>query len=79
MTFRVESKRLAWPAGTVLGADDLAGCNIDALVQGGHLAPVKGKRTPDEQAPGTPRRSKKVEPEQPVTDDDSAEEPEEQE
>jgi len=48
MTFRVESKRLAWPAGTVLGADDLAGCNIAALVAGNHLSPVKAttKKTP---------------------------------
>jgi hypothetical protein len=79
MMWKVESNRLAWPAGTVLGAADLAGCNIDALVQGGHLAPVQGKRTPADQVPDGPRRKKKVEPEQPVTDDNSAEEPEEQE
>jgi len=79
MSWRVTSNRLAWGAGTVLGADDLAGCNIDALVQGGHLAPVQGKRSPADQVPDGPRRKKKVEPEQPVTDDEPAEGPEEQE
>lgn len=53
-------------------------CNIDALVQGGHLAPEQ-KRTPSEQVPVSPRGRKKVEPVDPVTDNDSAEEPEEQE
>jgi hypothetical protein len=51
MTFRVVSGRMPWPAGTVVGADVLAGCNIGALVEGGHLQPVpelkgKKKRTP---------------------------------
>lgn len=78
MSWKVQSNRLAWPAGTVLGADDLAGCNIDALVQGGHLGPAD-KRTPADQVPDGPRRKKKVAPEQPVTDDEPAEEPEEQE
>lgn len=76
MSFRVMSNRLAWPAGTVLGADDLAGCNIDALVQGGHLAPEK-KRTP--QMPDSPPYKSKKKPVDPVAEDDSAEEPEEQE
>jgi len=76
MSFRVMSNRLAWPAGTVLGADDLAGCNIEALVAGGHLAPEK-KRTPSEQVPVSPRSKKK--PVDPVIEDNSAEEPEEQE
>ncbi|HEY7821588.1 MAG TPA: hypothetical protein VIG24_02080 [Acidimicrobiia bacterium] len=78
MSWKVMSKRLAWPAGTVLGADDLAGCNIEALVQGGHLAPVAKKQEPAPKVDG-PRRKTKVEPEEPETDDDSAEEPEEQE
>ena len=48
MRYEVTSGRLNWPAGTTLTVRDLAGCNIDALVQGGHLAPVKAttKRTP---------------------------------
>jgi hypothetical protein len=49
VTFRVVSGRLPWAAGTVVGADVLAGCNIGALVEGGHLQPEpKGtkKRTP---------------------------------
>ena len=78
MTWKVLSERLAWPVGTRLGADDLAGCNIDALVQGGHLAAVQ-ERTPSEQVPVSPRSKRKVEPVDPVTENDSAEEPEEQE
>lgn len=38
MTYTVISDRLAWAAGTVLTADDLAGSNIGALVAAGHLA-----------------------------------------
>jgi len=79
MSWRVKSRRLAWDAGTVLSADDLAGCNIDALVQGGHLEPVtKSKRTPPVQVPDDPQK-KKAKPVEPVTDDELAEEPEEQE
>jgi hypothetical protein len=44
-TYRVLSNRLRWAAGTTLTADDLAGCNIDALVSAGHLAP-KTKSAP---------------------------------
>jgi hypothetical protein len=78
MTWVVTSSRLAWPSGAVLGADDLAGCNIAALVHGGHLAPVQ-ERTPSEQSPVSPRNKRNVAPVGPVTDNDSAEEPEEQE
>ena len=48
MTYEVTSDRMGWPAKTILTVDDLAGCNIDALVAGGHLSPVKAttKRTP---------------------------------
>jgi hypothetical protein len=67
MMYQVLSKRLAWPAGTVLSADDLAGCNINLLVATGHLTP----------APTPKKKSSKWEPEQPVTEDDSAEQPEE--
>jgi hypothetical protein len=77
MMFKVISQRLAWDAGTVLGADDLAGCNIEALVQGGHLVPVQNKRTP--QMPDSPPYKSKKKPVDPVTEDESAEEPEEQE
>ena len=76
MKWTVMSKRLAWAAGTVLGADDLAGCNIEALVQGGHLAPV-AERTP--QTPERPPYKSKKKPVDPVIEDNSAEEPEEQE
>jgi len=41
MSWKVLSDRLGWPKGTVLGVDDLAGCNIEALVAGNHLSPVK--------------------------------------
>ncbi len=40
MTYRVTSDRMAWPAGTVISADDLAGSNIGALLAAGHLAEV---------------------------------------
>jgi len=77
MTWTVTSERLGWSAGTQVGADDLAGCNIDALVQGGHLVPVQNKRTP--QMPDSPPYKSKKKPVDPVTEDESAEEPEEQE
>lgn len=69
MRYLVLSKRMDWPKGTVLSADDLAGCNIPMLVATGHLTPAP-----------TPKKKAKWEPEQPVTDDDEpADEPEEQE
>ena len=40
MNWTVISSRLRWAEGTRLTDDDLAGCNIGALVQGGHLAPA---------------------------------------
>jgi len=43
MTYEVISGRLAWPVGTLLTVRALAGCNIGALVQGGHLVPVPDK------------------------------------
>lgn len=67
MRYRVLSKRMDWPAGTVLSEDDLAGCNIPMLVATGHLTP----------APTPNKKKAKWEPEPPVTDDDSADEPEE--
>ena len=53
MKYEVISDRLAWPAGTVLPVRDLAGCNIEALVAGGHLRPVKAptKRLPAKPVP----------------------------
>ncbi|HEY7821853.1 MAG TPA: hypothetical protein VIG24_03410 [Acidimicrobiia bacterium] len=44
MRFKVTSDRQPWPRGTVLGADELAGCNIEALVYGGHLTAVADKK-----------------------------------
>ena len=64
MTWQVTSDRLAWDRGAVVGVRDLDGCNIGALVAGGHLAPVQGKV-----------KSKRM-PEAPATD--TADEPEEQ-
>jgi hypothetical protein len=69
----VLSRRLAWPAGSVLAARDLAGCNIDALVKGGHLAPSTQQATPDE-----PKITGKRTPVEPA-DEETAEKPEEQE
>jgi hypothetical protein len=76
MMWSVMSNRLAWPAGTVLGADDLEGCNIEALVQGGHLAVAQ---MPSEQVPDSPRYKSKAKPVEPVSENDTAAEPEEQE
>lgn len=64
MKYQVMSHRLAWPSGSVISAGDLAGCNIVALVSGGHLSPVPSKPT-----------SKRM-PVDPVPDD-TADEPEE--
>ena len=44
MSWKVLSDRLAWPKGTVLGVDDLAGCNIEALLYAGHLTVVEDKK-----------------------------------
>jgi hypothetical protein len=68
MTYTVLSKRMDWPAGTVLSADDLAGCNIEHLVATGHLALT-----------AVPTMTKKGKPVEPDPVDDSAAEPEEQE
>lgn len=39
----VSSDRLKWDRGTRLSIDDLAGCNIVALLAGGHLSAVTKK------------------------------------
>jgi hypothetical protein len=66
MTWQVMSSRLAWNEGETVTVADLAGCNIGALVESGHLVPVptkpKSKRMPVEPVPT-----------------DTADEPEEQE
>jgi hypothetical protein len=66
MMYRVLSRRMDWPAGTLVSAGDLGG-NISALVAGGKIEPVaaKGKKV---QRPGPV----------PALEDDSADEPEEQ-
>lgn len=46
----VASERLRWAAGTRLGVDDLAGCNIAALLEAGHLAPAPKKSKPLDQS-----------------------------
>lgn len=66
MMYQVLSKRLSWPQGAIVSVDDLQGCNIALLVATGHLTPAP-----------TPKKKSKWEPEQPVTDNDSAEQPEE--
>jgi hypothetical protein len=68
MKYEVKSKRMDWPTGTVLSADDLAGCNIEYLVATGHLAPA-----------AAPTFKKKAEPVQPdPVDYYAADEPQEQ-
>jgi hypothetical protein len=76
MKYEVKSNRLGFDVGTVVGAHDLAGCNIVALVQGGHLAPVSKPRQSDAPAP-EPKITKQRSPVVPVPDE-SADEPEEQ-
>ena len=67
MMYRVLSKRLRFPEGSVVDSLDLSG-NIDALVDAGHLEPAASK----------PKSKKVEEPEPaPASQDDSAEEPEE--
>lgn len=55
MSWTVASHRTVWASGAVLSADDLAGCNIVALVESGHLVPVptkpKSKRMPVDPVP----------------------------
>ena len=71
MMYRVLSKRMAFPEGSLVSADDLGG-NLSVLLAGGKVVPV-------EEAPK--KASKKLqEPEpDPALEDYSAEEPEEQE
>jgi len=76
MRYEVKSNRLGFDVGAVVGADDLLGCNIDALVQGGHLAPVSTHRQSDAPAP-EPKTTKERSPVVPVPNE-SADEPEEQ-
>jgi len=53
VTFKVVSDRLPWAAGAVIDGGVLAGCNIGALVEGGHLKPVPDK-TIHKQSPAKP-------------------------
>jgi hypothetical protein len=57
MRWQIVSSRMPWPSGTVVGTEALAGCNIGALVEGGHLLPApeqpKSKRTPVVPVPET--------------------------
>jgi len=67
MRFEVLSGRLSWDAGDVVDAGDLAGCNIGALVEGGHLRLVPELNTTKKRSPVVP------------VPNDTADEPEEQE
>jgi hypothetical protein len=58
MRWQVASTRMPWPEGTVVDGAGLAGCNIDALVQGGHLAPAPTSK------PGAPAKKTAREPEE---------------
>ena len=59
MKYEVTSDRFVRPQGTVLTESDLAGCNIEAAVAGGHLAPVKPRRKPAVPAE-TPERAEEL-------------------
>jgi hypothetical protein len=76
MKYEVKSNRIGFKVGSVVDANDLAGCNIDALVQGGHLAPASITRNPEPPAP-EPKTTKQRSPVVPVPNE-SADEPEEQ-
>ena len=55
MSWEVTSDRFDRPRGTVLTEQDLAGCNIEAAVAGGHLAPVPTRKP--RKAADTPSRA----------------------
>ena len=76
MKYEVKSDRIGFDVGAVVGADDLAGCNIVALVQGGHLAPASMTRQSEPPA-SEPKTLKQRSPVVPVPNE-SADEPEEQ-
>ncbi len=71
MMYRVVSKRMAFPEGSLVTAEDLGG-NMSVLLAGGKVVPV-------EDAPK--KTTKKVQEPEPVPalEDDSADQPEEQE
>jgi len=71
MMYRVVSKRMAFPEGSLVTAEDLGG-NMSVLLAGGKVVPV-------EDAPK--KTTKKVQQPEPVPalEDDKAEQPEEQE
>ena len=71
MMYRVVSKRMAFPEGSLVTAEDLGG-NMSVLLAGGKVVPV-------EDAPK--KTTKKVQQPEPVPalEDDKAEQPKEQE
>jgi hypothetical protein len=79
MTYRVTSDRIGFEAGAIVDEVDLTGCNIAALIQGGHLEPVtkdSSKRKSETPAP-EPKTTIQRSPVVPVPND-TADEPEEQ-
>jgi hypothetical protein len=50
--YRVTSRRMSWPAGTLLDEQELEGCNIPMLLATGHLtaAPEAPAKATDEPA-----------------------------
>lgn len=69
MRYEVLSARMRFRKGSVVSADDLAGCNIEHLMATGHLAPAAEPK----------QWKKKAEAAAPEPANDSAEEPEEHE
>lgn len=57
LNYTVTSANFAQPKGTVLSEEQLGTCNIAALVQGGHLVPIKPatKETKDGEDPSHKR------------------------
>ena len=44
MNYKVTSDRLQWDAGQIVTEDDLDGCNIEALLDSGHLAKARNTK-----------------------------------
>jgi hypothetical protein len=58
-TYLVHSDNLlAGHAGSTISEEQLAGCNVEALISGGHISPVKAT-TPAKKAASKPTRKSK--------------------
>lgn len=69
-TYEVLSDNFAVaPRGSTVAADQLAGCDVPALVEAGHLAPVKAPKATDRpESPTSPESSQPSQPATPATE-----------